>query len=278
MTHPVIEVAQLSALLANGTKLAIVDCRFDPMASDAGRQAHLAGHIPGAHYAHLELDLSAADKSAGGRHPIPTEGEFTALLQRFGVDADTLLVTYDAGDLAAASRLWWMARYFGHDKVAVLDGGIAAWVAADQQVEPGAVAAGNGTFAANIDPALCVDFQAVCYGEYRPVLIDSRDPPRYSGEVEPIDLHAGHIPGAINMPWRESLGETGLLRDAEAQLARWQPLFADKPAPILYCGSGVTACVNLLALELAGLSGARLYPGSWSDWCQRGGVVATGNA
>ena len=276
MSNPLIDVAQLAEKMEHGAKVAIVDCRFDPMNPAAGKQAYLAGHIPGAHYAHLENDLSAQDKSSGGRHPIPSPGEFTALLARYGVDSDTLLVCYDAGDLTAASRLWWMARYYSLANVVVLNGGFAAWTAAGQAIELTAATPANGYFVASANPALRVDFDAVCYGEHRPVLVDSRDPPRYSGEVEPIDPQAGHIPGAINMPWRASLGSDGLLQSAEAQRLRWQALFEGKSAPVIYCGSGVTACVNLLALEVAGLEGARLYPGSWSDWCQHGGAVATG--
>lgn len=277
MTHAVITVAELAEKIADGAKLSIVDCRFDPMNPAAGQQAYLAGHLPGAHYAHLEKDLSAADKTTGGRHPIPSQAEFTALLSRFGVDTDTLLVCYDAGDLTAASRLWWTARYYGLANVAVLNGGVAAWLAAAQPLETSVPATGNGSFVAVANPALRVDFAAVCYGEHRPTLVDSRDAPRYSGEVEPIDPQAGHIPGAINMPWRStSLGANGLLRSAEELHQHWQPLFEGQSAPILYCGSGVTACVNLLAIEVAGLQGARLYPGSWSDWCQHGGAVATG--
>ncbi|MBF7731570.1 sulfurtransferase [Pseudomonas sp. N040] len=276
MSSPVIEVAQLVEAMARGAKLAIVDCRFDPLNPAAGEQAYRTGHIPGAHYAHLENDLAARDKSSGGRHPIPSVDEFTALMARYGVDADTLLVCYDAGDLAAAARLWWTARYFGLARVAVLNGGYAAWLAANQASVTTPAAAGNGTFSATPNPAMSVDFAAVCYGEHRPLLVDSRDPPRFSGEVEPIDMQAGHIPGAINLPWRLSLGDNGLLRSAEEMRQRWQPLLKGQAAPILYCGSGVTACVNLLALEVAGLQGARLYPGSWSDWCQHGGAVATG--
>jgi thiosulfate/3-mercaptopyruvate sulfurtransferase len=276
MTHALLTVAELAEKIADGAKLSIVDCRFDPMNPAAGQQAYLAGHIAGAHYAHLEHDLSAADKTTGGRHPIPTQSEFTALLGRYGVDADTLLVCYDAGDLTAASRLWWTARYYGLANVAVLSGGLPAWLAADQQLESIVPAICKGRFEAVANPDLRVDFAAVCYGEHRPTLVDSRDPPRYSGEVEPIDPRAGHIPGAINIPWRTSLGDNGLLRGEEETRQRWQALFDGKSAPILYCGSGVTACVNLLALEVAGLQGARLYPGSWSDWCQHGGAVATG--
>ena len=277
MTHAVITVAELAEKIADGAKLSIVDCRFDPMNPAAGQQAYLAGHLPGAHYAHLENDLSAADKTTGGRHPIPSQAEFTALLRRFGVDADTLLVCYDAGDLTAASRLWWTARYYGlANNVAVLNGGVAAWLASARTLETSVPATGNGNFMAVANPDLRVDFDTVCYGEHHPTLVDSRDPPRFSGEVEPIDPQAGHIPGALNMPWRVSLGDNGLLRSAEETRQRWQALFDGEAAPILYCGSGVTACVNLLALEVAGLQGARLYPGSWSDWCQHGGAVATG--
>lgn len=276
MTHAVIAVAELAEKIADGAKLSIVDCRFDPLNPAAGQQAYLAGHLPGAHYAHLEKDLSAADKTTGGRHPIPSPEEFTALLSRFGVDADTLLVCYDAGDLSAAARLWWTARYYGLANVAVLNGGVSAWLAAAQTLQTSVPATGNGSFVAVAHPALRVDFDAVCYGEHRPLLVDTRNVLRFTGEAEPVEPKAGHIPGAINMPWTESLGSNGLLLGAQVLRQRWQPLLSGKSAPILYCGSGVTACVNLLALEVAGLPGARLYPGSWSDWCQRDGAVATG--
>lgn len=194
MTHAVITVTELAQKLTDGAKLCIVDCRFDPMNPAAGQQAYLAGHIPGAHYAHLENDLSAADKTTGGRHPIPSPEEFTGLMARYGVDADTLLVCYDAGDLTAASRLWWTACYYGLANVAVLNGGVSAWLAAARTLESSVPATGNGSFVAVANPDLRVDFDAVCYGEHRPMLVDSRDPPRYSGEVEPIDPQAGHIP------------------------------------------------------------------------------------
>ena len=277
MTNLIIDVAQLAGKLAQGEKVVIVDCRFDPLNHEAGPQVYAAGHIPGAHYAHLENHLSASDKTGGGRHPLPLPDEFTALMQRYGVDADTLLVCYDMGDLTAASRLWWTARYYGLANVAVLNGGMAAWKAAGQALDALVPASGNGNFLAVANPSMRVDFQEVCCGEQRPTLVDARDPPRYSGAFEPIDPKGGHIPGAINIPWRTSLAETGLLQSPEAVRLRWQSMFSGKTSPILYCGSGVTACVNLLALEVAGLHGARLYPGSWSDWCLLGGAVVTGN-
>jgi thiosulfate/3-mercaptopyruvate sulfurtransferase len=276
MRTPLIDVAQLVEAMESGAKTVVVDCRFDPLNPDAGAQAYLAGHIPGAHYAHLEDDLAAVDKTSGGRHPIPSPEEFTALLRRYAVDSDSLLVCYDAGDLAAASRLWWMARYYGLANVAVLNGGLPAWQAAAQALQMSEPATGNGNFVAIANSAMRVDFAEVCYGEHRPLLVDTRNVQRYTGEVEPVEPLAGHIPGAINMPWTASLGADGLLLGAEDLRQRWQPLLAGQAAPILYCGSGVTACVNLLALEVAGLPGARLYPGSWSDWCQHGGAVATG--
>lgn len=277
MTNLIIDVAQLAEKMANGEKVVIVDCRFDPLNHQAGPQVYALEHIAGAHYAHLEDDLCARNKAGGGRHPLPSPDEFNALMRRYGVDADTLLVCYDMGDLTAASRLWWTARYYGLANAAVLNGGIGAWKAAGQAVDSKLPAAGNGNFEAVANPSMRVDFQEVCYGEHRPTLVDARDPPRYSGEFEPIDPKAGHIPGAINIPWRTSLAENGLLQSPEAIRLRYQELFAGKTPPILYCGSGVTACVNLLAMAVAGLPGARLYPGSWSDWCLLGGAVVTGN-
>jgi thiosulfate/3-mercaptopyruvate sulfurtransferase len=275
MENPLMEVAQLAERLASGVKIVMVDCRFDLQDAAAARQAYLAGHLPGAFYADMESDLSAADKSSGGRHPLPTPDEFTALLRRYGVDADTLLVCYDGGDLAAASRLWWMARYFGLARVAVLNGGIRAW-SATMPLETEVPAPGQGRFVAVANPAMRADFEELSRGESALLLIDSRNPQRFSGEVEPVEPRGGHIPGAINMPWTQCLGRDGLFLSAQELHARWQPLLEGQPEPVMYCGSGVTACVNLLALEIAGLPGARLYPGSWSDWCQRDGAVATG--
>jgi thiosulfate/3-mercaptopyruvate sulfurtransferase len=166
-----------------------------------------------------------------------------------------------------------LARYFGHARVAVLDGGMAAWQAAGLPLKT----TGEGNFAACVDHSMRVDFEDLCDPDNRPLLIDARDAPRYAGTEERVEPLAGHIPGAVNMPYQQSLGPDGLLLDAEAQRDRWQWLETSNQLPVVYCGSGITACVNLLSMELAGVKGARMYPGSWSDWCQQGGEVATGH-
>lgn len=273
---PVISVTELARRIADGDKVAVADCRFDPFAPEAGAAAYAQGHIPGAHYLHLDNDLAGPPGETGGRHPIPSPEDFTALMRRIGVDADTLLVACDGGGLAMASRLWWLARYFGHANVAVLDGGMAAWQAAGQPLDNEPATAGAGDFTAVADQSMRVDYEDLCDPDTRPLLIDARDPARYAGTNEPGGAPAGHIPGAINKFYQEVLGADGLLRDAEALREHWSWLEEKEEAPVVSCGSGITACVNLLALELAGVKGARLYPGSWSDWCQRGGEVATG--
>jgi len=270
---PVISVTELASMIANADKIVVADCRFDPFAPEAGPVAYARGHIEGAHYLHLMRDLAGPVGETGGHAPVPTPENFTALMRRIGLDSDSLLVAYDGGGLAAASRLWWLARYFGHARVAVLDGGMAAWQAAGLPLKT----TGEGNFTACVDHSMRVDFEDLRDPDNRPLLIDARDAPRYAGTEERVEPLAGHIPGAVNMPYQESLGPDGLLLEAEAQRDRWQPLVTSNQLPVVYCGSGITACVNLLSLELAGVKGARMYPGSWSDWCQQGGEVATGD-
>lgn len=270
---PVINVTELASMIANADKIVVADCRFDPFAPEAGPAAYARGHIEGAHYLHLMRDLAGPVGETGGHAPVPTPENFTALMRRIGLDSDSLLVAYDGGGLAAASRLWWLVRYFGHARVAVLDGGMAAWQAAGLPLKT----TGEGNFTARVDHGMRVDFEDLCDPDNRPLLIDARDAPRYAGTEERVEPLAGHIPGAVNMPYQESLGPDGLLLEAEAQRDRWQPLVTSNQLPVVYCGSGITACVNLLSLELAGVKGARMYPGSWSDWCQQGGEVATGD-
>jgi thiosulfate/3-mercaptopyruvate sulfurtransferase len=270
---PVITVTELAAMIADGDKIVAADCRFDPFAPEAGAAAYAQGHIEGAHYLHLMRDLAGPVGETGGHAPVPTPEDFSALMRRIGLDSDSLLVAYDGGGLATASRLWWLARYFGHARVVVLDGGMAAWQAAGLPLET----AGEGNFTASVDHSMRVDFEDLRDPDNNPLLIDARDAPRYAGTAERIEPLAGHIPGAVNMPYQDSLGSDGLLLEAEAQRDRWQWLEAGDQTPVVYCGSGITACVNLLSMELAGVKGARMYPGSWSDWCQQGGEVATGN-
>ena len=274
---PVINVTELVARIANGDKIVVADCRFDPFAPEAGAAAYSQGHIGGAHYLHLDNDLAGPMGETGGRHPVPSPEDFTALMRRIGVDVDTLLVAYDGGGLAAASRLWWLARYFGHANVVVLNGGMAAWQAVGQPLDTEPAAAGAGNFTARADQGMRVDYEDLCDPDNRPLLIDARDPSRYAGADEPGDAPAGHIPGSINKHYQEVIGEDGLLLGAKGLREHWSWLKEKEEAPVVSCGSGITACVNLLSMEMAGVKGARLYPGSWSDWCQQGSEVATGD-
>ena len=273
---PLIDVAELARRIARRERLVVADCRFELANPDAGIRAWQAGHIPRSHHLHLERDLSAPRGESGGRHPVPSPDAFTATMRRIGLDADMQLIACDDGSHAGAARLWWLARYFGHHAVRVLNGGIAAWTRAGHPLDTEGSAAGSGSFSARPDASMRVDFAAVHGDGASMTLVDARDARRFAGLEEPIDPRAGHIPGAVNLPWQGALGTDGLFGNAQAQRRRWSWLAAAHPAPVMYCGSGVTACVNLLSLEVAGISGARLYAGSWSDWCQHDGEVATG--
>jgi len=252
--------------------LAIVDCRFvlAGASPDAGEQAWREAHIPGAGYAHLDRDLSDhAKPPSEGRHPLPDAAEFCRLLARLGITPQAQVVAYDAGDGAmAAARFWWLLKLLGHARVAVLDGGFASWGALGLPCESRPPVIVPGGYQAEFDPgrmAAVADVeQARSAGA--PV-IDARAPERFRGEVEPLDKKAGHIPGAVNRPYAMNLVD-GRFRPANELRDAFQALLGDAPArsAILYCGSGVTACHNLLAMEHAGLTGARLYPPSWSGW------------
>jgi len=254
--------------------LVIVDCRFALAHPQQGRTDYEQGHIPGAHYLSLDQDLSAPlpgpPPVEGGRHPLPRPEIFAQKLNQLGVMAQTLIVAYDDSRFAFAARLWWLLRYFGHDRVAVLDGGWKAWQAAGYEVSPAVPEAipepRTGTFVPRPRPDLLASRQAVMERSASTPLIDSRSPQRYRGEEEPIDPIAGSIPGAINRFWQGVTDEHGLAKPAEEQAARWGNL-AEAETSIVYCGSGVTACVNLLSMAMAGIHNAQLYVGSWSDWC-----------
>lgn len=265
MRSPLVGVAWLHEHL-NDEQLRIVDCRFSLQDPQAGRQAYAAGHIPGALFLDLEQDLCAPVRPdrRGGRHPLPAPEALAQTLGARGIGNEHLVVAYDdppAGGMYAP-HLWWLLRWLGHDRVAVLDGGIKAWKEAGYPVTPSAVEHSPTLFKANPRPEMVVDASFVAHRPAGTVLLDSRAPERYRGEVEPIDPVAGHIPGAINRNWLDSLDAAGKFKPAEAQLKRFEGLEGEIVA---YCGSGVSATVNVLALELIGKK-ARLYAGSWSDW------------
>ncbi|WP_334166248.1 sulfurtransferase [Achromobacter mucicolens] len=272
MTTTLITAADLSARL-DSPDVRVFDVRHDLTNHLAGRQAYDAGHIPGARFLDHETELAAARTGKNGRHPLPDRAQFGALMAAHGVTPGTLVVAYDASGGMYAAHLWWMLRWLGHDRVAVLDGGWQAWTAAGLPVshDP-APAVRPGT---PVEPgkslAGTVDAQAVLANIAQPsfTVVDARAANRYRGEVEPMDPVAGHIPGALNRPNGENLQPDGRFKTAEQLRAEFGSLLAGRdPASIVHqCGSGITACHNLLSMEIAGLTGSRLYPGSWSEWC-----------
>lgn len=263
-----IDTATLAAHLTDPT-VVVIDCRFDLANPEAGGLAYADAHIPGAAYAHLDRDLSGPKTGRNGRHPLPEPSMLAATLGRLGIDAATQVVAYDQDTGMYASRLWWLLRWMGHEAVAVLDGGFAAWTADGRPVAAGVEVHEARAFSGAPNPALMVDAAAVgvlaLSSSAR--VIDARAAERYRGEVEPLDPVAGHIPGAVNY-WFGRNMENGRFRSAESLRAEFEPLVSGVAADrvVSYCGSGVTGCHNLLALEHAGLHGARLYPGSWSEW------------
>jgi thiosulfate/3-mercaptopyruvate sulfurtransferase len=283
---PLIQCEELRALLQPPQRRPlIVDCSFDLADPGAGFRAYSASHLAGAVYLQLEKDLSGTRTGRNGRHPLPDPARFVELLAALGADDDTRIVAYDSGGSMYAARLWWMLHWVGHAAAQVLDGGTGAWRAAGLPLESGAgaPAARRGNFSRRplLTRSVSSDELVRELGQGRHLIVDARAPERYRGDVEPIDPVAGHIPGAINRPFRDNLQADGSFKSGADLRAEWLALLAgrDIGAVVSQCGSGVTACHNLLALEVAGLGGAALYPGSWSEWCaQPGAPVATGAA
>ncbi|MEQ8205217.1 MAG: sulfurtransferase [Woeseia sp.] len=249
----------------------IVDCRFDLMNTEKGREDFAAGHIPGAVYAHLDNDLAAAISPETGRHPLPDVPVIEATLRRYGISSGTQVVVYDAAGGGLAARLWWMLRWLGHSRVAVLDGGMAAWRGQALDVEQAAKTPPQGAFHANPRPEWVIDTNELSErlgGDTAPLLVDAREASRYLGQSEPIDSRAGHVPGAVNYPFAENLQADGHWRTPAQLATQWDALFSGKvPSEwAVMCGSGVTACHLALSAHLAGLTPPRLYPGSWSEW------------
>ncbi|WP_299405290.1 sulfurtransferase [Acaryochloris sp. IP29b_bin.148] len=248
-------------------QVVIVDCRFALSTPQQGREQYQAGHIPGAYYLDLNQDLSSPVQTHGGRHPLPNSSQFAAKLSQMGITSETWVVAYDDSRQAFASRLWWLLRYLGHKKVAVLDGGWAAYQA-HYSVITDIPEVRSGKFQASPNPSQVVDIQTVKAHKDQPnvTVVDSRAYKRYLGNHEPIDPVAGHIPGAVNYPWQAVTDEQGYLLPISKLQAHYADL-ENVDEVIVYCGSGVTACVNLLALDIAGVTSGKLYAGSWSDWC-----------
>lgn len=283
MYTTLIEPAELAASLTRAAaEWAIVDCRFALARPDWGAAAYAAGHVPGALYAHLDHDLSGPISPTTGRHPLPSPDRLTETFGRWGIDAGVQVVAYDQGNGAYASRLWWLLRWAGHQNIAVLNGGFAAWqqaglptetTVAQRQPRKFTFRAGDEQVVSTAELERAVSGGTLASGAA--VLVDARAADRFAGENETIDPVAGHIPGARNHPFARNVDAHGRFLPAAQLRERWTATLdagaARRGAVIAMCGSGVTACHNLLALEIAGLGGARLYAGSWSEWIRSPG-------
>ena len=269
MNSPFVVSAEYLKEHLDDPQVVIVDCRFALSDPNAGYQQYRVSHIPGAHYLDLNKDLSAPVGRHGGRHPLPDTDELAQKLAAIGVTfQETRVVAYDDSRLGFAARLWWLLRYMGHDQVALLNGGWAAWQAAGYPVtDVLPPTPQSGTFVPQLRSDWWVDIDTLKQRKdvAGVVVVDSRESDRYFGKREPIDPLAGHIPGAVNYPWQEVTDAQGYLHPI-AQQQRWVDITKETEV-IVYCGSGVTACVNLLSLEVAGIHSAKLYVGGWSDWC-----------
>jgi len=252
--------------------LVLVDCRHNLSDVEAGERAYLASHLPGARFMHMDRDLSGERTGTNGRHPLPDAAALSAALSRIGIDASKQVVAYDQNNGMWASRLWWLLHWLGHEAAAVLDGGIDKWIAEGRpttadipRVRPARfVAMTPGPVASSAEIAQHLSDQATA-----PLtIVDARAPERFRGDIEPLDPVAGHIPGAINRPYGANLTSRGTFKPAELLRSEFEAQLGAAPlsSVVHQCGSGVTACHNLLAMAVAGLPGSRLYPGSWSEW------------
>ncbi len=279
MYTTLISVAQLQAL-QNSASLKVFDCTFDLMQPARGHQQYLEQHIAGALHADLDAHLAThdADKRVnGGRHPLPQREVFAQWLASVGVTNDTQVVVYDRNGMNYCGRLWWMLKWCGHDTVAVLDGGLQAWVNAGGATTSGAEVPPNKSHFELNEPLMrLVDTHTVAshLKDGQQTLLDARAAPRFRGEVEPLDPVAGHIPGALNRPFNTNVNEQGLFKPAAQLREEFQALLGSRDASTVvhHCGSGVSAVPNVLAMEVAGLGRTALYAGSWSEWCNTPGL------
>jgi thiosulfate/3-mercaptopyruvate sulfurtransferase len=300
LSTPLIDCGALRERLDSAAATVILDCRFDLAAPDSGYAAYRRAHVPGARYLHLDVDLAAPVSAHSGRHPLPSPDTLGRRFAALGIERSTQVVAYDDASGAFAARAWWLLRWLGFTRVAVLDGGFKAWVAHGGPVES-ADGARTALPEAAADPATSARLGAtevpVPVGRADAVmstsevlaalqdpgrlLVDARAAERFAGTVEPLDPVAGHVPGAVNHPFSENLSAEGRFLPPDELRRRWLERLGDTSPErtILMCGSGVTACHNLLAMELAGLPGAKLYAGSWSEWIRDPRrPVATGEA
>ena len=261
----------------------VVDCRFKLLQPAQGQEEYERGHIPGASYANLDNDLAGPVSDSSGRHPLPSATEFAATLSAWGIDDNSQVVVYDGASGAIAARLWWMLKWLGHERVAVLNGGFAAWQEGAYEVSDVVESVSPSSFQAQPNADLIVstaELEEAMHAGNLPMLIDARDRARYAGEVEPIDSAAGHVPGSVNHPFSESVDEKGVWKSDEELRDSWsEVLGADPERPfVAMCGSGVTACHLALSAALAGYRLPRLYVGSWSEWIRDPGrPITTGS-
>jgi thiosulfate/3-mercaptopyruvate sulfurtransferase len=248
----------------------VFDCRHDLQRPEVGPREYAKSHIPGARFLHVDADLSGPLTGANGRHPLPDAEAFAHKLGAAGVDRTKQVVAYDAHGGSYAARLWWMLRWLGHDAVAVLDGGWGKWLREDRPESSVVPAPAAARFEPAVrHPPVDTTFLLAHLRDPSILVVDARAAERYRGETEPLDPVAGHIPGSINLPYNENLAAGGVFKPAEALRALWRSTLGERaPESVVHsCGSGVSACHNLLAMEVAGLGGSRLYAGSWSEWC-----------
>jgi thiosulfate/3-mercaptopyruvate sulfurtransferase len=267
--HPLISPNQLEELVNTGADILICDCRFDLVDPNAGREAYNAGHILGAIYVDLGRDLSAAKTGSNGRHPLPSPQAWADTKKRLGIDPKTTVIAYDNHGSVYASRLWWMLKASGHAHVQVLDGGLSAWNGSIGTIPPVVTPLKTAIQAQDWIGSVTVDVMEQWLTDSKgQCVVDARAEDRFRGENETLDAIGGHIPGALNRFFKHNLS-AGQLKSPDALRAEFTALLGNTSASdvIHQCGSGVSACHNLLAMEVAGLPGSRLYVGSWSEWC-----------
>lgn len=266
LDSPLIDADNLAGRLGDDG-LRVLDCRFDLMQPDAGRNAWLSGHIPGAVFADLDRDLAGPVRPDSGRHPLPDAGEFAATLGRLGISNDTDVVVYDAGSGALAARAWWLLRWLGHEHVALLERGFAAWVVDGHGTESGESVVAPARFRGSPRKELVMTTADVVAASNL-LLVDARDAARFRGELEPIDPVAGHVPGARNLPFSDTLNDDNGFKPSDELREIWKGVLGEPAGQdwAVMCGSGVTACHLAVSGLLAGYGEPRLYAGSWSEW------------
>lgn len=245
----------------NDSSIVILDCRFNLADLHYGLRQYNEGHIPGAQFVDIERDLSGIKGTHGGRHPLPSPSQFAALMGGLGISQETTVVGYDEDGMGAA-RLWWLLRYFGHERALVLNGGYHLWIRQGYPTTNIVPTPSPVTFSSRPDTSMVLGAQDIRDRLDRTILVDARSGERYRGESEPLDPKPGHIPGALNIEWQSLLSGPARYLPLNQLRARFEAL---PPNPVVYCGSGVSACVDILAMTLTGMEPI-LYPGSWSDW------------